>query len=89
MAYDQTKDPVNIMYIHNSRSVNPMAQVWAKKTANSIKEFQEDFPDSKKWFLKSIKTRCQNIHKRSQKMASLFYFIDMLREKENNNEGVL
>jgi DNA repair protein RadD len=87
MAYAQTKDPINIVYIHNSRSINPMAPAWSKKTANKIEEFKDDFPDSEKWLLKAIKTRCQNIHKRSQKMASIFYFIDMLREKELNDNG--
>lgn len=89
MAYEQTKDPVNIMYIHNSRSVNPMAVSWARKTANKINEFKYDFPDSEKWLLKSITTKCQNIHKRSQKMASLFYFIDVLRNNQLDNGGII
>lgn len=90
MAYNQTKDPVNIMYIHNSRSINPMNPSWAKKTMMEITDFTHDFPKSEKWILNSIKTRCKNIHKRSQKMASLFYFIGMLREKEQygGNDGL-
>lgn len=87
MAYSQTKDPANIIYIHNSRAINQMNPAWATKTVNKLREFEEDFPNTKPWLLKAIKTRCQNIHQRSQKMASVFYFFDMLREKEVNKGG--
>lgn len=88
MAYHQTKDPINIIHIHNSRSVNPMNSGWANKTKRNIEDFVAEFPESKKWILSSVKTRCKNIHKRSQKMASLYYFIDMLRDKERGIGGV-
>ena len=82
MAYDQTSDPANIIYIHNSRAVHPMNPAWTTKTIQKLRDFEEDFPESKPWLLKAIKTRCQNIHQKQQKMASLFYFFDLLAEKE-------
>ena len=82
MAYDQTSDPANIIHIHNSRAVNPMNPTWMTKTIQKLRDFEEGFPESKPWLLKAIKTRCQNIHQKQQKMASLFYFFDLLAEKE-------
>jgi len=85
IAYQQTKDPANIIHMHNSRAVNPMGSAFATKTINKLREFEEDFPNSKRWLLKAVKTRCKNIQERKQKIASIFYFFDMLREKEEQS----
>ena len=82
MAYEQTSDPANIIHIHNSRAVNSMNPAWLNKTIQRLREFEEEFPHTKSWLLKAIKTRCQNIHQKQQKMASLYYFFDMLADKE-------
>lgn len=82
IAYKQTKDPANIIHMHNSRAVNPMGSAFTTKTINKLREFEDDFPNSKRWLLKTVKTRCKNIQERKQKIASIFYFFDMLREKE-------
>lgn len=82
-AYNQTKDPANIIHMHNSRAANPMPSAFLTKTIAKMQEFQLDFPSSKNWLLKAVKTRCKNINERKQKMASLFYFFDLLRDKEN------
>lgn len=86
-AYAKAKDPANIIYMHNSRAKNPMQSGFLTKTIAKLREFEDDFPGSKPWLLKSIKTRCKNISQKSQKMASLFYFFDLLRDKESPKEA--
>lgn len=82
IAYNQAKDPADIIKIHNSRAIKPMNGVWEKKTINALREFEIRFPESKSWILSSVKTRCQNIHQKNQKMSSLFYFFEFLTKRE-------
>lgn len=74
----------SIIGIYNTRCIerNKISDKYTKMTINKINSFIEEFPDSKKWIKKVIRTKCTNILKKGHKMTSLYFFIDYLKEQE-------